>query len=312
MSVQKLKSTILQLERKRNKRRLAVRRLQEEHDQLLLHCKAMDLLVQHQDIVVRMLHRYFQPCCSPPSSIEDDTGFITPLLHDCPQLAGFEAMRLADYNWLLSATAQQVGTRCFHHLQRIAMVMNQRKASSSSNSSSSSGGGGGNVSQQQQADMDEAVSELLLLTKAMYILTPGIVYALKDVNLMTMQLEPPPDSHWERAFCATEASLEQLQLFEAVLQQVVPRMQQLEEDRQELAACINSVKALTLKEQCAHAVAAAQQLVQQQENEQQQQQQQQRQKQETKGRVARAAAEQREKPQQQQQQKQKQRRRQQR
>lgn len=44
---------LLQLERKRNKRRLAVRRLQEEHDQLLLHCKAMDLLVQHQDIVVR-------------------------------------------------------------------------------------------------------------------------------------------------------------------------------------------------------------------------------------------------------------------
>ena len=43
---------LLQLERKRNKRRLAVRRLQEEHEQLLLHCKAMDLLVQHQDNVV--------------------------------------------------------------------------------------------------------------------------------------------------------------------------------------------------------------------------------------------------------------------
>lgn len=57
-----------------------------------------------------MLHRYFQPCCSPPPSIEDDTGFITPLLHECPQLAGFAAMQLADYNWLLSATAQQV--RC--------------------------------------------------------------------------------------------------------------------------------------------------------------------------------------------------------
>jgi hypothetical protein len=44
---------LLQLERKRNKRRLAVRRLQEEHDQLLLQSKAMDLLVQHQDIVAR-------------------------------------------------------------------------------------------------------------------------------------------------------------------------------------------------------------------------------------------------------------------
>jgi hypothetical protein len=49
-------------------------------------------------------------------------------------------------------------------------------------------------SAQQQADMDKAVGDLLFLTKAMYILTPGIVYALKDVNLMTGQLEPPPSS----------------------------------------------------------------------------------------------------------------------
>jgi hypothetical protein len=44
---------LLQLERKRYKRRLAIRRLQEEHEQLLLESKAMDLLVQHQDTVAR-------------------------------------------------------------------------------------------------------------------------------------------------------------------------------------------------------------------------------------------------------------------
>jgi hypothetical protein len=44
---------LLQLERKRNKRRLAANKLQDEHDQLLLHSRAMDLLVQHQDTVTR-------------------------------------------------------------------------------------------------------------------------------------------------------------------------------------------------------------------------------------------------------------------
>jgi hypothetical protein len=44
---------LLQLERKRSKRRLAARRLQEEHDELLLESRAMDLLVQHQDTVAR-------------------------------------------------------------------------------------------------------------------------------------------------------------------------------------------------------------------------------------------------------------------
>jgi hypothetical protein len=56
-----------------------------------------------------MLHHYFRPCSSPPPSIADDTGFIQPVLYgDWPLLADFKAMRLADYNWLLSATAQQV------------------------------------------------------------------------------------------------------------------------------------------------------------------------------------------------------------
>jgi hypothetical protein len=96
--------------------------------------------------------------------------------------------------------------------------------------------------------------------------------------------------HWERAFCATEASLDQLGVIEQVLQQVVPRMEQLETERQELAACINSVKALTLHEQAAHAKAAAQQLVQQEEEHQRQQQEQQQQEQREQQQVARVCA----------------------
>jgi chemotaxis protein histidine kinase CheA len=95
---------------------------------------------------------------------------------------------------------------------------------------------------------------------------------------------------WERAFCATEASLEQLDVIEQVLQQVVPRMEQLEADRQELAACINSVKALTLREQTAHAKAVAQQLVQQEEEQQRQQQQQEHREQQQVGRVGASRA----------------------
>jgi hypothetical protein len=96
--------------------------------------------------------------------------------------------------------------------------------------------------------------------------------------------------HWERAFCATEASLDQLNVIEQVLQQVVPRMEQLETERQELAACINSVKALTLQEQSAHAKAAAQQLVQQEEEQQRQQQEQQQQEQREQQQVGRVGA----------------------
>jgi hypothetical protein len=95
--------------------------------------------------------------------------------------------------------------------------------------------------------------------------------------------------HWERAFCATEASLEQLAVFQQILQEVVPRMQQLESEREELAACINSVKALTLHEQSMHAKAATRQL-QQQQQEQQRQQQQKQEKEQQLGRIGASRA----------------------
>jgi hypothetical protein len=67
-------------------------------------------------------------------------------------------------------------------------------------------------------------------------------------------------------------------------------MEQLETERQELAACINSVKALTLPEQSAHAKAAAQQLVQQEQEQQRQQQEQQQQEQREQQQVGRVGA----------------------
>ncbi|WIA29554.1 hypothetical protein OEZ86_012048 [Tetradesmus obliquus] len=227
MSVERLKNTIAQLERKKSKRRLAASKLQDEHDQLLLNSRAMDLLVQHQDAVTRMLHAYFQPGAEPLPSIADDTGFIQPVLYEWPLMPEFRAMRLADYNWLLGATVQQVRA--------------------------------------------------------------------KDVNLLTGQQDTPPDSHWERAFCATEASLQQLAVMQQILGHIVPTMEHLEQERQQLAACITSVKALSLHEQSAQAKAAAKLLLlqQQQQEEQEKQavqaepqpeQQQQQQQQQTQGR----------------------------
>ncbi|WIA09468.1 hypothetical protein OEZ85_008869 [Tetradesmus obliquus] len=204
MSVQRLKNTIAQLERKKSKRRLAASKLQDEHDQLLLNSRAMDLLVQHQDAVTRMLHAYFQPGAEPLPSIADDTGFIQPVLYEWPLMPEFRAMRLADYNWLLGATVQQVRA--------------------------------------------------------------------KDVNLLTGQQDTPPDSHWERAFCATEASLQQLAVMQQILGHIVPTMEHLEQERQQLAACITSVKALSLHEQSAQAKAAAKLLLQQQQQEEQEKQ----------------------------------------
>jgi hypothetical protein len=55
-----------------------------------------------------MLHSYFQPEHGPLPSIVDDTGLIQPVLYEWPLMAEFRAMRLADYNWLLGATVQQV------------------------------------------------------------------------------------------------------------------------------------------------------------------------------------------------------------
>jgi hypothetical protein len=42
--------------------------------------------------------------------------------------------------------------------------------------------------------LDRAVVGLLFLLKAIYILTPDIANQIKDVNLITGQLEPPPSS----------------------------------------------------------------------------------------------------------------------
>jgi hypothetical protein len=55
-----------------------------------------------------MLHGYFQPHAEPLPSIADDTGFIQPVLYKWPLMAEFQAMRLADYNWLLGASVLQV------------------------------------------------------------------------------------------------------------------------------------------------------------------------------------------------------------
>jgi hypothetical protein len=59
-----------------------------------------------------MLHSYFQPGADLPPSIADDTGFIQPVLYEWPLMAEFQAMRLADYNWLLGASVQKV---CAQH-----------------------------------------------------------------------------------------------------------------------------------------------------------------------------------------------------
>jgi hypothetical protein len=59
-------------------------------------------------VLHRMLHRHFQPSSSPPPSIADDTGFIQPVMCEWPLMAEFQTMQLADYNWLLGTTAQQV------------------------------------------------------------------------------------------------------------------------------------------------------------------------------------------------------------
>jgi hypothetical protein len=98
----------------------------------------------------------------------------------------------------------QVRTKVLDHLQHIAQLLTHCRSSSCSTLSSSIGsaanaptpanGSSSTKQQQQQAAMDTAVSDLLHLTKAMYIITPHIVYALKDVNLLTGRPETPPDS----------------------------------------------------------------------------------------------------------------------
>jgi hypothetical protein len=92
----------------------------------------------------------------------------------------------------------QVRTKVLDHFQDIALLMSSWRSQHSSSSSiamaGSSCNGSGSSSAQHQAALDAAVSGLLHLTKAMYIITPRIVYALKDVNLLTGQLDMPPDS----------------------------------------------------------------------------------------------------------------------
>jgi hypothetical protein len=112
----------------------------------------------------------------------------------------------------------QVRFKVLEHLQDIALLMGSRRNNHSSNSCSipftltagdNINGNSSSSNDAQQAALDRAVSELLHLTKAMYIITPQLVYQLKDMNLLTGQLDPPPDSEWhsqQQRPCSTAAA----------------------------------------------------------------------------------------------------------
>jgi hypothetical protein len=87
-----------------------------------------------------------------------------------------------------------------------------RQASMNNSSSSSR-----HWTQQQQAAIDKAVCNILFLNKAMYILTPGIVYQLKDVNLVTGQLAPPPGSEWQQQQQQQAAAVQQQRCISAAV-----------------------------------------------------------------------------------------------
>lgn len=68
-------------------------------------------------------------------------------------------------------------------MQQLARLLNQHRT----------------APEQTQAALDAAMAGALHLTKAMYILTPHIVYQLKDMNLLTGQPAPPPPSEHRAA-----------------------------------------------------------------------------------------------------------------
>lgn len=82
-------------------------------------------------------------------------------------------------------------------------------------------------------------------------------------------------AHWEQAFLAAQPDEEQLQVMSAVLQQVVPKMEQLELERQQLAGMIHSMKAFSIQEQAQLHVKHSKRLEAEQAQQEQSQQQQQ-------------------------------------
>jgi hypothetical protein len=129
--------------------------------------------------------------------------------------------------------AVQVRSKVLQHLQDIAQLMSSWRADKCSTLASGSssarptlaaaaGSSSSQQQQQQQAAMDAAVSDLLHLRKAMYIVTPHIVYALKDVNLLTGQPEVPPDSEFLPGQSAAAAAAAQACLLKRALVHIGP------------------------------------------------------------------------------------------
>lgn len=62
----------------------------------------------------------------------------------------------------------------------------------------------------------------------------AVALQLHDINLLTRQSEVPPPGHWQGAFAAAQLSQEQQQHIAVVAKFVLPRLQHLQQEQQQL------------------------------------------------------------------------------
>eukprot|EP00775_Hariotina_reticulata_P007051 gene7051-7265_t len=127
---------------------------------------------------------------------------------------------------------QQLAVDILSHFKQISIVYGRYKLAQES--------------QEAQHLMDQVVASFMHMLKAVYFLHPELIFSLKDVNLLTGRYDPPGPQHWRAAMAGVGLSSQQIKVIKQVLDVVKVQMQQLEDERRELAAVIDAVKQLSL------------------------------------------------------------------
>lgn len=193
------------------------KQLTAENESLLRRRAALELLAQHQDTIASVLQQATGAPLPAPSYAPCDSS-------SWPLLSTLKSLNLAQFAHLKTCSIQEVATMWLSHLQQLALLLHWFQHSP----------------EQALPMLNAAVSKALHLMKALYLLAPQLVYQLVGVNLMTGQKDPPPKEHWRACFEGCNATAEQVTQLQDLLAVVTPKLEALEQERQQVAATFSN------------------------------------------------------------------------
>eukprot|EP00775_Hariotina_reticulata_P008808 gene8808-8987_t len=193
------------------------KQLTAENESLVRRRAALELLAQHQDTIASVLQQATGVPQPAPSYAPGDSS-------SWPLLSTLKSLNLAQFAHLKTCSIQDVATMWLSHLQQLALLLHWFQHSP----------------EQALPMLNAAVGKALHLIKALYLLAPQLVYQLVGVNLMTGQKDPPPKEHWRACFEGCNATAEQVTQLQDLLAVVTPKLEALEQERQQVAATFSN------------------------------------------------------------------------